>query len=223
MAFSVLNWSCGSPDKIGRHDVEIVMVLDRSGSMGTCQDTIIEEFNKFVKDQAAQPGRAFVTLAQFDDEYELLFDRQDVSGVPYLDRTKYVPRGMTGLFDAIGRTINVVAARISTSPPKRQPRKVVFVILTDGHENASKEYKSEAVKEMIEHCRKEHDWEFVFLGADESQIGAGVSLGVSADNVLKHRGVASGYVANYASVSRAVSSLRCGDTDNLAFTADDRK
>ncbi len=132
---------------------EIVMVIDRSGSMATIKDDAIGGLNTFIEEQQKVKGEANLTTVLFDDEYILWHDGVDIKKVePFTERT-YVPRSMTALLDAIGKTANDVGERLRKTKEKDRPEKVLFVILTDGMENASKEFTKPQIVEIIDHHR----------------------------------------------------------------------
>jgi hypothetical protein len=160
---------------------DIVVVLDRSGSMASVLDDTIGGFNTLVEEQKAATGRARLTLTQFDDEYEIVHERRDVRGVEPLSRATYVPRGSTALLDAVGRTIMSVRAKIARDAATERPGKVVFVIITDGQENSSREFRREGVFELIREQESQAGWEFVYLGAHQDAITEAASLGIARE------------------------------------------
>jgi hypothetical protein len=155
---------------------EIVVVLDRSGSMASIGKATVEGFNKFLDEQKNSEGEAFITLVQFDDRYEMNYQ-----GIPVKDATplilgeNFIPRGSTALFDAIGKTIE----ELNTD------RDVVFVIITDGEENSSRTYKREAIMKMIE-TQTETGWKFLFLAANQDAIKAGGSIGIKGSSSINY-------------------------------------
>ena len=144
---------------------EIVMVLDRSGSMASRQEETVQGFNDFLDEQKKLPGEARLTLCQFDQEYEILHDGVLLNVVPEMTNATFVPRGTTAMYDAIGRTANTVAERLAALSEADRPGKIVFVVLTDGLENASKEFTSATVSELVERLKAQNGWEFLFIGA----------------------------------------------------------
>ena len=147
---------------MNRELTDIVVVLDRSGSMASVLDDTIGGFNTFLEEQKGAQGRARLTLTQFDNEYDIVHERRDVREVEPLTRATYIPRGTTALLDAVGRTVTSVRARIALDDASEQPWKVVFVIITDGQENASREFNRAQVFELIREQEKEAGWGFDF-------------------------------------------------------------
>ena len=132
---------------------DITVVLDRSGSMEAVADDTIGGFNHFVKDQREEAGSACLTLVQFDTEYEFVHRALPIAEVPRLTRQTFRPRGGTALLDALGRSINETGARLAAMPEAERPGRVVFVVLTDGEENSSREFHAAKVGQMIAHQR----------------------------------------------------------------------
>jgi Mg-chelatase subunit ChlD len=197
-----------------KHEVtHIVVLLDRSGSMESVREDTIGGFNAFLLEQKKLKGTAVLTLAQFDNKYELVHTRKAIETVPELTKNTFVPRGSTALLDGIGRTINE-----TDQTPKAD--KVVFAIITDGGENSSVEFTRDKVFEMI----KAHDkWEFVFLGANQDAIGTGGSLGIVQGKSMTYAANAAGTQSAFSSLSRATSNYRGGAVGQMAFDAEDRE
>jgi uncharacterized protein YegL len=162
---------------------EIVFVIDRSGSMSSISGDMEGGFNEFIKQQKEVQGECKVTLVQFDDSYDVLYSGTLLENVPPL---KLEPRGSTALLDAVGRTIHDTGVRLAAMNECDRPSQVLFVIITDGHENASREYKREKVFDMITHQREKYSWEFVFLGANQDAIATATSIGISATNSVTY-------------------------------------
>lgn len=200
------------------------MVLDRSGSMESIADDTIGGFNKFLDDQKAVPGQATISLVQFDDKYEVVMDGSAIASANRLDRKTFVPRGSTALLDAIGRTINKTGDRIGKMEEKDRPEKVLFVIITDGQENASREFTNEKINEMISHQRDIYQWQFVFLAANQDAISTASKMGIGANASMTYAANSAGSKAAFASLSANTASLRCcaGPAD-YSFAEEDRK
>lgn len=159
---------------------EVVFVMDRSGSMSSIQSDAIGGFNSVIKSQREDEGTSSISLVLFDDQYEVVYENVDINEVKELDNKTFVPRGMTALLDAIGKTINSVGDRLSKTEEDNRPEKVMLCIITDGQENQSREFTNEKIKEMIEHQRTKYNWEFSFLAANQDAFKTGGNLGISS-------------------------------------------
>lgn len=158
---------------------EIVMVLDRSGSMASRREETVTGFNLFLKEQKALPGEACLTLVQFDNEYEILHDGVPLANVPELTQATFVPRGNTALFDAIGRAANTAADRIAKMAEETRPTKKVCVVFTDGLENASKEFEAKTIQELVKRLETQNGWQFLFVGASQECLAGAEATGIS--------------------------------------------
>ena len=162
---------------------EIVFILDRSGSMGGKEADVVGGYNSFISNQLKEPGSTMVTTVLFNDTYKLLHN-----GVPaeraLMDREEYVTFGTTALLDAVGRTITDVNCRMVNTPEYLRPCKVIFVITTDGLENASARFSRKNVLELIERQKAKYDWSFMFLGADIDAYAEAEDIGIPAGDVL---------------------------------------
>jgi hypothetical protein len=203
---------------------DINVVLDRSGSMSSVRTDTIGGFNTFLKAQKEAVGEANFTLAQFDHEYEIVHNGVGIQTVPELTAETFVPRGNTALLDAIGRTINETGARLSKLPDDERPAKVIFVILTDGAENASHEFTKQQINEMITKQREVYKWDFVFLGANQDAIAVGTGFGVAAGSTMTYAANTMGTQSVYSSLARNVASYRSGGMQGQSiFTDEDRQ
>jgi hypothetical protein len=178
--------------------------------------------NSFIAKQAEQPGDALLTLVQFDTEYEFLHKGVPISRVP---KYELVPRGMTALLDAVGRAINETGERLSKTPEEQRPGLVIFVVMTDGQENSSKEFSKDRIKEMVEHQQNVYKWQFTFLGANQDAFAEAGGMGFDAAGVACFS--ASKFAGTYdvlgAKVARMRSQKREGKTVSNAFTDTERK
>lgn len=199
----------------------IAIVLDRSGSMDAIRADTIGGFNAFIEEQKKVPGEATLTLTQFDHEYEVVKDFIVLADMPLLNEKTYVPRGMTALLDAIGRTIVTVGEKLDAMDEEGRPDKVIFVILTDGYENNSKEYKKAKIAEMVKHQTKTYDWQFVFLGANMDAIHEGAGMGMAAGQSMTYD--PNNIQAAFNVTGQNVSAYRTGVRDNLSYTDKDRE
>lgn len=187
---------------------EMVFILDRSGSMGGLENDTIGGYNAMLKKQQDEPGEAIITTVLFDDQYEILHDRIDIKGVRPITEKDYFVRGSTALLDAIGKTINKISNVQRNTAEDEQASKVIFVITTDGLENASREYSYEKIKGMVELEKHKYGWEFIFLGANIDAIGTAAKMGIDGNRAANYHADALGTHLNYKAVSKAMSTLR---------------
>ena len=189
---------------------ELVFVLDRSGSMSGLESDTIGGFNGLLEKQKREPGECVVTTVLFDDKYELLHDRIALPAVSPISQKEYYVRGMTALLDAIGRTLDKTRNAQANTSESGRAEKVLFVIITDGMENASREYRIDRVKEMIERQKRESGWEFLFLGANIDAISVAAGFGIAPDRAVTYRADAAGTKLNYDVVSDTLACVRAG-------------
>lgn len=161
----------------------IYFLLDRSGSMESIRLDTQGGFDAFIRDQRQAPGECRVTLAQFDTEYEEVYRDLPVGEVPPL---VLQPRGMTALLDSIGRLIGDAGSRLAALPEESRPGSVIVGIMTDGHENSSRELSHAQIKAMIERQTTEYGWQFLFMGADQDAIEVGASIGVPKAHAMTY-------------------------------------
>lgn len=202
---------------------DITIVLDRSGSMESIKNDTIGGFNSFLSDQQKADGEGLFTLVQFDDRYEVNCSAINLKDALALNDKTFSPRGSTALLDAIGRTIQSTGKRLDAIQEDDKPAKVVFVIITDGFENASKTYNQHTINDMIAHQRDVYLWEFVFLGANQDAISTASGLGINAANAITYAANAAGASAVMDSLSSNLVSYRTGRSKSLAFTDEDRQ
>ena len=184
---------------------EIICILDRSGSMGSIATETIGGFNNFIDEQKKVEGKARVTLVQFDNVYEVVYEGIKLKNVPVLDSDTFKPRGMTALFDAIGKTLTNQQKRIDD---EKWADKVIVLILTDGEENASQEYNEQSVKVLTKEAQ-DKEWSFIYLGANQDSFSAATKFGINTKSVLNsvsnydatHDGMACASMSYTASVT----------------------
>jgi hypothetical protein len=182
---------------------DITLVVDRSGSMESMKEDAQGGINTFISEQASKPGECLVTLVQFDGEYESVWSGVRAAECP---RYELVPRGNTALLDAVGRTIDATGARLAALPEEERPGLVIFVITTDGMENASRTYTRERVREMIAHQQNVYKWQFTFLAATADAFDEGRQLGLDQDSLAAH--AADKYYDSSLALSSKVSRMR---------------
>jgi hypothetical protein len=187
----------------------IAVLLDRSGSMQSVKDDTEGGFNQFIADQREKPGTATVTLAQFDHEYELVYSNVPLAKVPPLELS---PRGSTALLDGIGKLTVDIGADLRALPEDQRPSTVIVVVLTDGHENASKEWSRDAVQRLITQQQDQWNWNYIFLGATLDAVETGVDLGVMRGHSMHFSPKAVG--ATFDALADATTTMRGG----AAFT-----
>ena len=189
---------------------ELVFIIDRSGSMSGLEDDTIGGFNAMLREQQNVAGEAVVTTVLFDDRYELLHDRTNIRAVAPLTGRDYTVRGSTALLDAIGRTIHKIRKVQRTTREDFCAEKVLFIIITDGQENASRHYTADMIKERIEHQRQKYGWEFIFFGANMDAIVEAGKIGIAADRAQNYSADTYGTQSAYTAMSAMSSAFRTG-------------
>ena len=189
---------------------ELVFIIDRSGSMSGLEDDTIGGFNSMIRQQKAVDGRAVITTVLFDDQYELLHDRADIQNVAPMTRETYIPRGSTALLDAIGRTIHNIRKAQKETKEEDRAEKVIFFIITDGQENASKHYTASMIQERIRHQKRKHGWEFLFFGANMDATAEAAKIGIAADRAQSYCSDSAGTASVYTSMSTVSTAFRTG-------------
>ena len=187
---------------------ELVFILDRSGSMSGLESDTIGGYNSLLEKQRKEVGEATVTTVLFDDQYEMLHDHAAIGKVKDITNKEYFARGMTGLLDAIGKTINHVSNRHKNALDNEVPEKTMVVIITDGCENASREFTLPQVKQMIERQKEMFGWEFLFLGANIDAVSTAAGFGISADRAVTYEADSEGTRMNFDAVSNVACCMR---------------
>lgn len=187
---------------------ELIFILDRSGSMSGLESDTIGGYNAMLKKQKKEPGEALITTVLFDDKYELLHDRINIQGIEPITDKEYFVRGCTALLDAVGKTINKIGNAQKHTAEAERAEHVMFVITTDGMENASREFSYEKIRQMIERQKNKYGWEFIFLGANIDAIAAAENLGISKDRAANYNADSEGTIINYKVISETISSMR---------------
>lgn len=187
---------------------EVVFILDRSGSMGGLESDTIGGFNAFLSKQKALPGEAYMTTVLFDDAFEVLHDHLPLKGVGPLTDQDYYVRGTTALLDAVGKSIQKMIAIQRHTLKEDRASKVMFIITTDGLENASLEYSYSQIKKMIEHQRSTYGWEFLFLGANMDAAAEGAKFGIDSTRTAQYHNDSKGISVNYDAISEATAVFR---------------
>ena len=188
---------------------ELVFILDRSGSMQGLEGDTIGGFNAMLDKQKKEPGEALVSTVLFDDRTEVLHDRVRLDRVRPMTDEDYYVRGRTALLDAVGGAIRRIGDIHKYARSEDVPEHTLFVITTDGMENASRRYTSQQVKTMIQRQKEKYGWEFLFLGANIDAVETAGSLGIAPDRAVNYHCDSEGTRLNYEVVSQAVTAVRC--------------
>lgn len=188
---------------------EIVFILDRSGSMSGLEKDTIGGFNSMIAKQRFECGEAFVTTVLFNNYIEQIHDRVPIKRVAPITEMDYYVYGGTALLDAVGRTIDSIGMIHKYARPEDVPERTLFIITTDGIENASIKYGYDDVKRMIERQKRCFGWEFIFLGANIDAGSVGERMGISRDHSVNYLNDSHGAALNYEVMSDAISAVRC--------------
>lgn len=191
---------------------DISVVLDRSGSMASCSLATINGFNEFVKGQRDGPDDAVLSLYQFDNFFDTVYQGQNIKHAPLLNSTTFVPRGSTALLDAIGRTIEGTGQRLAQLPEKERPSKVIIAIITDGEENSSRSYSRSTIFNMITHQRDKYSWNFVFMGANQDSYAEAGSLGILHGDTRNYAPTPTSSASAFRSMSSGLIGKRMSST-----------
>ena len=187
---------------------ELVFILDRSGSMSGLERDTVGGFNSMLRKQKSEPGECLVSTLLFDSETAVIHDRIPLERVPELTQEQYYARGSTALLDAVGGAIHHIGNIHKYARREDVPQRTVFVITTDGMENASRRYDYDKVRHMITRQKEKYGWEFLFLGANMDAVTEAGRFGIQADRAVRFRNDGEGIALNYQSVDRFMSALR---------------
>ena len=187
---------------------ELVMILDRSGSMGGLESDTIGGYNSMLAKQKDTEGEVLVSTVLFDDRSEVLYDRVPLEKLPQMTDREYYVRGCTALLDAVGGAIHHIGNVHKYAREEDRPEKTIFVITTDGLENASREYSYDRVKKMVERQKEKYGWEFIFLGANIDAIETAGRFGISPDRAANYHSDHVGTALNYEVLADAVCEMR---------------
>jgi len=187
---------------------ELVFILDRSGSMAGLETDTIGGYNSVLAQHKTAEGECRITTVLFDNLYELLHDRIDIRAINPLTAEEYQVRGSTALLDAIGQTIDKIGNAQKHTAEEYRAEKVMFVIITDGMENASRLYSSDQVKRMIERQKEAYGWEFIFLGANIDAVQTAAQFGIARDRAQTYLADAQGSRVVYDAVAQVTTAFR---------------
>jgi len=193
-------------------NTHVTVLLDRSGSMSAIRDEVVEGFNAFLREQQALPGKATLTLVQFDSvaPFEVVHRLSPIAEVPPLSRATFQPRGATPLLDALGRGIIDIENAIAGLAPADAPDAIVVAVITDGMESASQEFTLEDVQWLLTQKRSHENWRFIFQSADLAAIELACSAGIRRADTALFSADAHGVAGTWTSISEAVAATRAG-------------
>jgi len=188
---------------------ELVFILDRSGSMAGLELDTIGGFNSMIAKQKREAGEAVISTVLFDNSSEVIHDRVDIQKIEPMTEKQYYVRGCTALLDAIGGAIHHIGNVHKYARDEDRPEHTLFIVTTDGMENASHKYSSDRVKQMIERQKAKYGWEFLFLGANIDAVETAGNFGIDADRAVNYHCDSEGTALNYEVLSEAICSVRC--------------
>ena len=187
---------------------EIVFILDESGSMGIQIHDVIGGFNTFITQQKEVPGEAIFSLVTFSNDTRVIHDRIDLNKIPDLTTSAYVPGGSTALLDCIGNTINRIGSTLRETKEELRPENIIFVIMTDGEENASKEFNLSKISDMIKHQTDKYSWQFIYMGANQDSFSVAGNMSFSSNNINNYEFNSRGITKAYTTLSADVTNYR---------------
>jgi len=202
----------------------ITVILDKSGSMNAVREDTVGGYNSFIDEQKKLPGDCEITLIQFNQDTSFTYKSKPIQELKEgLSLESFIPSGYTGLFDAVGKAIIEKGAEFAALKEEERPGKVMFVIITDGQENASREFTQDKIKEMIGHQKDTYSWDFTFLGANIDTMAASDAIGILASKSLSFSTTSKGGASRaFASVNMYASSVRCAGSKDASYSQVDR-
>lgn len=195
-------------DKTAAEPVQIICILDRSGSMHALVKDTIGGYNSFLEKQKQNPGKAEVTTILFDDKYEVISEAVDINEAKNLTSEEYFARGSTALLDAVGKTITSTLDKMEKEKICPAKRRVLIMIMTDGLENASLEYDKATIKKLIDLTTKEYDWSYIFIGANIDSVSEANSIGITAKHAMNYSHNRDGVQKSFAMMDAAATEMR---------------
>jgi von Willebrand factor type A domain len=207
----------------------LAVVLDRSGSMLDCRHATITGFNELLSKQKSEPGEAKLYLAQFNQNYQLVYDRP-LAEAEELNHSNYIPEGMTALYDAMGVTIENLGKKFANMPEAERPSKVLIAVITDGYENSSHDHDRQSIATLVKHQKEKYNWDFIYIGANQDAILEAAKVGITGNKALTYtvnnaRGVVGQSVNSYLGAVRgacdplAVAAMSFSDEERKAAVA----
>ncbi len=190
---------------------EMVFILDRSGSMHGLEEDTIGGFNSMIERQKQEEGEALVSTVLFSNESKVLYDRLDIQKVEPMTSAQYSVNGCTALIDAIGQAIHHIGNVHKYAREEDRPEHTIFIITTDGMENASHRYSSDEVKKMVERQKSRYGWEFLFLAANIDAVESARKIGIAENRAVRYHNDSRGIALNYEAVSKTVRCMRSSE------------
>lgn len=187
---------------------QVVLLIDRSGSMSTIKNDMEGAIKELITQQQKEPGECLVSTYLFDDRFETAFENRDIQQI---EAVSIQPRGNTALVDALGKTISLVGQQLNQTDESDKPSKVIFVVVTDGEENASRKLQLKDVKNAVEHQREVYKWEFIFLGSNQDAVLSGQSFGFLSSRSITFSNNGCGTTGVFQSLSSGMSCIRSGN------------
>ena len=208
---------CGGiqPEIMPNMDTELVFIIDRSGSMSGFEADTIGGFNSMIEKQKDGEGKVFVSTVLFDNESSVLHDRVLIQKIQPMTKRDYIVGGCTALLDAIGGAIRHIGNIHKYARPEDVPAHTVFIITTDGMENASRNYSSAKVKEMIKRQTEKYGWEFIFLAANIDAVETAENIGIRRERAANYCQTPNGVSRSYYAMSEAITSVRCDCAEKI--------
>lgn len=206
--------------KANNNLTELVFILDRSGSMSGLESDTIGGFNAMIQKQKKEDGEAYVSTVLFDNVSEVLHDRIKLKDVPKMTARDYTVRGCTALIDAIGGAIHHIGNIHKYARPEDVPAHTMFIITTDGQENASHKYSSDEVKKMIERQKEKYGWEFLFIGANIDAVETAARFGIDRDRAVNYHADSQGTQVLYDTISAPISAMRANENISEDWSRD---
>lgn len=204
----------------------IFALVDGSGSMEVIRKGVIDGFNEFLTSQKKEPGEVIFSLVQFSRKYNndliynKLYDLRNIKEIEPLNEERYDPSGGTPLLDAMGRAINELGEQLAAIPEQDRPAKVVFLVITDGEENSSRNFSNEQIKSMTDKQTNVFSWQFVYLGANQDSFAEAVHLGIKRHSTMNYQHTYAGMTGVMRNLSASVGSYRSGESSNVILTDD---
>ena len=187
---------------------EIICIIDKSKSMNEIKKEAIAGFNSFVNAQRDYNGDTTLTLVFFNQEYQSMYVRKNINEVPLLNADSFVPKGATGLLDAIGKTVDNIGEKLYKAPEDERPEKVIVAILTDGLENASREYTQKQITKKIKEQQEKYSWEFVFLAANQDAFVSADHIGIKKEDAVNFKATSNGIKIAFEDLNRIIFEKR---------------